>query len=662
MKITVAKSAGFCFGVKRAVDTTYALLEQSQKGKICILGHLIHNPHILEDISEKGAITISEADIPSLANEACEENPITVVIRAHGITKGIYETLLSFSRQNPFFQIRDCTCPFVKKIHRIAENECAPTDLFLVFGDPNHPEVKGVCSYAPCETRVVLSSQDPILCTLHNKSVVLVSQTTQKLSEWQNCQKTIKKHCTNAKIFDTICSVTENRQTEAKALAATVDMMIVLGGNESSNTKKLYHTAKEVCPFTVMAEDMSGIPTIPDNIFKMGITAGASTPDRIIQEVIKTMSEIYESENFAQLLEDSFKTLNTGDIVKGVITSVAPNELKVDLSAKVTGIVPFDEVAEDSSTDLTAIYKVGDEIEAKAIRVSDVDGVATLSVKQVARITNFKKVVAAAETGEILEGKVTDIVKGGVVVTCMYTRVFIPAGQSGIARDGDMETLRGKTVRFKVIDINTERNRAVGSIRVVEREERKAMLEEFWATIEEGKQYTGTVKSLTSYGAFVDLGGIDGMVHASELSWTHIKNPAEVVSVGETLTVFVKSFDREKKRISLGYKTEESNPWTIFTNAYAVDSVAKVKIVSLMPFGAFAQIVPGVDGLIHISQIADKKIAKPADVLEVGQEVDAKIIGIDEENHKVSLSIRALLETTEATEEVAEEATEETAE
>ena len=371
------------------------------------------------------------------------------------------------------------------------------------------------------------------------------------------------------------------------------------------------------------------------------------------------MSEIYEGENFAQLLEDSFKTLNTGDIVTGVITSVAPNELKVDLSAKVTGIVPFDEVAEDSSTDLTAIYKVGDTIEAKAIRVSDVDGVATLSVKQVARITNFKKIAAAAETGEILEGKVTDVVKGGVVVTCMFTRVFIPAGQSGVARDGDMNELRGKTVRFKIIDVNNERNRAVGSIRVVEREARKAQLEEFWNTIEEGKQYTGTVKSLTSYGAFVDLGGIDGMVHASELSWTHIKNPAEVVSVGETLTVFVKSFDREKKRISLGYKTEETNPWTIFTNAYAVDSVAKVKIVSLMPFGAFAQVVPGVDGLIHISQIADKKIAKPADVLEVGQEVDAKIIAIDEENHKVSLSIRALLETAE---EEAEEVTEETAE
>ncbi len=647
MKVTVAGSAGFCFGVKRAVETTYRLLDQNEKGQICILGHLIHNPHILRDLEGRGALTVSEDDIPALAAQACPDHPVTVVIRAHGITKNVYDTLTEITKKNPDFHLQDCTCPFVKKIHRIAENECREDDLLLVFGNPSHPEVVGICSYAPCQTRVVTCADDILLCNVHNKNVVLVSQTTQKLSEWQKCQEAVKKGCTNAKFFDTICSVTENRQNEARRLAGTVDMMIVLGGEESSNTKQLYRTAKEVCPFTVMAEDMSGIPSIPNTIFKMGITAGASTPDSIIQEVIKTMSEIYEGENFAQLLEDSFKTLNTGDIVKGVITSVAPNELKVDLSAKVTGIVPYDEVAEDSSTDLTTVYKVGDEIEAKAIRVSDVDGVATLSIKQAARVTNFKKIAAAAETGEILEGKVIDIVKGGVVVTCMYSRVFIPAGQSGVARDGDMGALKGKTVRFKVIDVNNERGRAVGSIRVVEREERKAQLEEFWANIEEGKQYTGTVKSLTSYGAFVDLGGIDGMVHASELSWTHIKNPAEVVSVGETLTVFVKSYDREKKRISLGYKTEETNPWTIFTNTYAVDSVAKVKIVSLMPFGAFAQIVPGVDGLIHISQIADKKIAKPADILEVGQEVDAKIIGIDEENHKVSLSIRALLETAE---------------
>ncbi|MBQ8399146.1 MAG: S1 RNA-binding domain-containing protein [Clostridia bacterium] len=355
------------------------------------------------------------------------------------------------------------------------------------------------------------------------------------------------------------------------------------------------------------------------------------------------MNEILENENFEELLNESFRTLNTGDTVTGVITSVSAAELTVDLGAKVTGVIPYDEVAEDSSVDLTKVYKVGDTVVARATRVSDVEGMAVLSVKQAERTNSFRKIADAAEAGEILSGKVTDVVKGGLVVSCKYNRVFIPAGQSGVPKDGDLNTLKGKTVRFKIIDMDPEKSRAVGSIRVVEREERKAKLEEFWATIEEGKSYTGTVKSLTSFGAFVDLGGIDGMVHTTELTWAKIKHPSEVVSVGQTITVYVKSFDREKKRISLGYKKAEDDPWVQFTTKYAVGDVAPVKIVSFMSFGAFAEVLPGADGLIHISQIADKRVEKPADELQIGQVVDAKIVGIDEEKKKISLSIRALL-------------------
>ncbi len=353
------------------------------------------------------------------------------------------------------------------------------------------------------------------------------------------------------------------------------------------------------------------------------------------------MNEIIE--NFEELLNESFKTLNTGDTVTGVITSVSAAELTVDVGAKVTGVIPYDEVAEDSGVDLTKAYKVGDTVVARAIRVSDVEGMAVLSVKQAERSNSFKKIAEAAESGEILTGKVSEVVKGGLVVSCKYNRVFIPAGQSGVPKDGDLNTLKGKTVRFKIIDLDTEKNRAVGSIRVVEKEERKAKLEEFWATIEEGKTYTGSVKSLTSFGAFVDLGGIDGMVHTTELSWAKIKHPSEVVSVGQTITVYVKSFDREKKRISLGYKKAEDDPWVIFTSKYSVGDVAPVKIVSFMSFGAFAEVLPGADGLIHISQIADKRVEKPADELQIGQVVDAKIVGIDEEKKKISLSIRALI-------------------
>ena len=359
-----------------------------------------------------------------------------------------------------------------------------------------------------------------------------------------------------------------------------------------------------------------------------------------------------EHENFAQLLEESFKTLNTGDTVRGIVTSVTGTEVHVDIGSKVTGILTLDNVTDDPQAKLEDLFKIGDEVEAVAVRVSDLDGIATLSKKKIDAHNNWSKIIEAKEAETVLEGKVIEAVKGGVIIAALSQKIFVPASQTTVAKDGDLSTLVGSVQKFKIIDIKEDRRRAVGSIRVVAREERKALLENFWANIEVGKHYTGKVKSLTSYGAFVDLGGVDGMVHSSELSWLRISSPKDVVSIGDTLEVFVKDFDREKNRISLGYKTEDTNPWKLFTDKYTVGDVAPVTIVSMMPFGAFAQIIPGVDGLIHISQIANKKLASPAEVLEKGQVVDAKIIDIDTENCKVSLSIRALLE-----EAAAEEAT-----
>ena len=357
-----------------------------------------------------------------------------------------------------------------------------------------------------------------------------------------------------------------------------------------------------------------------------------------------------EMENFAELLDGATKMIHTGEIVTGTVTAVSDTELQLDLGTSVTGYITADHVSADSSAKLTELYHIGDTIEAKVIRVSDKEGMAELDKRRVDSNKNWGKVVEAKDEGTVLEAEVSDVVKGGVIVFVFGNRVFIPASQTGVPKDGDLAPLKGTTVKFKVIETKEPGNKAIGSIRVVLREERRAAEEEFWSAIEEGKVYTGVVKSMTSYGAFVDLGGVDGMVHTSELSWKHIKNPAEVVSVGETLTVFVKSFDREKKRISLGYKTEESNPWVIFTNQYQVGDVVPVKIVNMMAFGAFAEIIDGVDGLIHISQIAMTRIGKPADVLEIGQSVDAKIIEIDNDKQKVSLSIRALLEEVAAAE------------
>lgn len=371
------------------------------------------------------------------------------------------------------------------------------------------------------------------------------------------------------------------------------------------------------------------------------------------------MSEVME--NFEEMLEQSLKTLNTGDTVTGYVTAISAGEIQLDLGAKVTGRIEFDQITDDPTAKLSDMFKIGDAVEAFVIRVSDIDGMATLSKKRVDADKNWKNVASAKDSGEILEGKVVKAVKSGIIVSVGGVEVFVHESQTGTPKDTDLTTMIGQNVKLKVIDVKDQGKKAKGSIRQVLREERREREDAFWATIEEGKYYTGVVKSMTAYGAFVDLGGVDGMVHASELSWKRIKSPADVVSIGEEITVFVKSFDREKNRISLGYKTEDTNPWYVFTHTYAVGDVVPVKIVSMMPFGAFAEIVDGVDGLIHISQIADKKIGKPADVLEIGQVVDAKILDIDFDKQNVTLSIRALIEAAKAEAEAmpAEEAVEE---
>ena len=640
MSIEIAASAGFCFGVKRAVDTATKLTSTHPRQRNYTLGKLIHNAHVVSRLEAGGVKVLTEEELFPIAQTATAESPVTILIRAHGTLREIMEQLTAMARENPALTILDCTCPFVKKIHRIVEENTNPKTTLIVSGDPAHPEVKGIVSYSKGKTVVIPSVDSAVfnelLCKIDKNDCIFVSQTTQKLAEWNKCKLFFKNYCTNPIFFDTICSATANRQQEAEELSKKVDLLVVIGGKDSSNTKALYTVAKNNRANSVLIEDASEL--CPDQIRaarQIGITAGASTPGDIIEEVKKSMSEIIES--FEAMLEGSLKTLNTGDIVKGVITSISSTEVHVDLSANVTGVIPAEELAGSE-------FNVGDEIEAFVVRVSDIEGVAGLSRKRIERIGDWKKIVEAAESGEILEGKVTEVIKGGVMLAIGAVKVFVPASQTGVPKDGDMKALVGTTQKCTIMEIAEGRNRAVASIKTVLRKERKEAIAKFWETLEVGQVFTGAVKSLTSYGAFVDLGGVDGMVHITELSWSRLKNPAEVVSVGDTLTVFVKGFDAEKKRISLGYKTDATNPWTIFTNTYSVGDVASVKIVNLTPFGAFAEIVPEVDGLIHISQLSDKRVGAPAEVVSVGDVVDAKIIGIDDEKKKVSLSIRALSE------------------
>ncbi len=657
-KITVAPHAGFCFGVTRATDALENRIREARPGeKIYTLGDIIHNDGYNATLAQKGVATIEEKDVPRVCGEATEQSPAMVFIRAHGVTVETENKLAECKKINPYFDYCDLTCPFVKKLQNVARDNSGEDSFFALLGSAKHPEVVGVMSYAEGDKRVFASADeleqflsDGHLSKMHKKTLNLAAQTTQNLSEWRKSIEIVKKHCTNSKFFDTICNVTEIRQIEAKNLAKDSDFMVVVGGKNSSNTAKLYKICKDECEATVWVENARELDgKFPTNN-KIGIVAGASTPKRDIEEVFLIMSEIHE--NFAELLEQSLKTLNTGDTVTGYVTHVTDAELQLDLGAKVTGIIKAEQITDDASARLTQMFNVGDAVEAFVIRVSDIEGVAELSKKRTDSDRNWKKIVALKDSGEVVSGKVLKAVAGGLTVNVDSVNVFVPASQSGVAKDGDLTVLVGETVDLKIIEVKEQGKRAIGSIKVVLNALRRARTEEFWNTIEEGKQYTGTVRSLTSYGAFVDLGGVDGMVHVSELSWRPVKHPSAVVSVGDEISVFVKSFDKETKRISLGYKTDDTNPWLLFTNTYNVGDVASVKIVNMMPFGAFAEIMDGVDGLIHISKIANKRIGKPADVLELGQVVDAKIIEIDNEKQKISLSIRDLL----VEEEVVEEA------
>lgn len=652
--IKVAKNSGFCFGVSgasHAVENEVATAERGER--IFTLGKLIHNDVYNARLEKMGVHIINECDLERIACEACEDAPVKVFVRAHGITAETEAILLKLQAKNRFFSFVDCTCPFVKKIHKILDAQSGEDKLLFVLGNSTHPEVVGFCSRFRGE-KVIFSCSGELEGLLTHewlknhcaKQPIAVAQTTQNLVEWEKTKKILKKVYANPLIYDTICSVTDKRQTEAAELARQSDFMVVIGSKISSNSLKLFDVCRAECDNTVLVETAEELKKyFPINRNKIGIAAGASTPSDIIQEVQNTMSEAME--NFAELLENSLKTLNTGDTVTGYVTAVNDGEIQLDIGAKVTGIIKADQITDDPSAKLSEMFKLGDAVDAFVIRVSDVDGFATLSKKRTDSDRCWSKIAGALESNEVLEGTVIKVVKSGIIVLHDAINVFIHESQTGLPKDADLHTMMGQTVKFKLTEVDEYNKKAKGSIRSVIRDEKRAVAAAFWASIEEGKQYTGTVKSLTSYGAFVDLGGVDGMVHATELSWKRVK-PSDVVSVGDVVNVYVKSFDAEKKRISLGYKTEETNPWYIFTTNFAVGDIAQVKIVSMMPFGAFAEIVDGVDGLIHISQIALTKIAKPSDVLEIGQIVDAKIVDIDTEKQKVSLSIRALLEEAKA--------------
>ena len=637
MKLELAQSAGFCYGVRRAVELAEDCAARAERPCV-MLGSIIHNQDVIHRLEEQGLRVVERPeDVPE---GSC------VIIRSHGESRGVYQALESRN-----VRILDATCPNVKRIHEIVARAEAQGRQPVIVGTPDHPEVTAIAGW--CTHAVVVSGEEDLEAWLsedpkrRDSPLTFVSQTTSTRKIWEGCLKKAKKECTNSEFFDTICGATSKRQNEARQLAQRCGMMVVIGDRKSSNTKRLAELCREACPHVQLIEraadlDLSQMPQAE----MVGITAGASTPAWIIKEVYDKMSdEIMEIEkSFAELLEESIKTLNTGDKVTGTVVDITPTEIQVELGIKYPGYIPLSELSNDPTVKPEDVVKVGDEIETYVMLVSDRDCLVKLSKKRLDTVKGWEEIEEAKENETVMEGFVTEDNKGGVVVSIKGIPVFVPASQTGLPRETPMSELLKKKVRLVITEVNRARRRVVGSISKVTRAERAAAAEKVWAEIEDGKRYTGTVKSLTSYGAFVDIGGVDGMVHISELSWSRIKHPSEVVKVGDTVEVYVISADKEKKKISLGMKDHSQDPWTVFTSTYQVGDVANVRIVKLMTFGAFAEVVPGVDGLIHISQIADHRIDKPSDVLAEGDKVDVKITDVDMENKKISLSIRALLE------------------
>lgn len=695
-QIILAKTAGFCFGVDRAVNLVYELVNKGEK--VCTLGPIIHNAQLVDDLKSRGVKIIDDV------SEAPEG--YTVVVRTHGVEKEVVDEL-----ENRKIVYVNATCPFVTKIHNIVKEQDENT-VVLIAGDCNHPEVKGIRSFCNGES-FVFKNENELSNILENhpelskKSVICVSQTTFSLKEQKKCKKILEKVCTNCKIFDTICNATADRQSEADEISKKSDAMLIIGGRHSSNTCKLRDTCSSNCPSFLIetADELSELDLDAYNV--IGVTAGASTPALIIKEVLKSMSEeIKEKEvettsavteevvetaetadkaaqpavkasadgeaSFEELLNESFKENENSKVVTGTVVRITPTEVFVDVPGrKQTGVVAIEDLSSSNISKCEDEVSVGDQIQLVIMKTDDQDGVLKLSKRLFDAVKGWDEIVAAKEADEVLEGVVTAIIRGGVLISTKGTRVFVPASLTGVPRNQELSVLKDATVKFKIIDINPARRRAVGSIKVVADAEKKEKQEALWATLHEGDKITGTVKSLTSYGAFVDLGGIDGMIHISELSWSRIKHPSEVVKVGDTVEVTIKSLDEETKKISLGFKNIEDNPWEILKNKYPVGSVVDAKIVSFATFGAFANILPTIDGLIHISQISWDRIKAPQDVLKIGDEVKVKIIDVDFDKKRVSLSIKELLDKPEEVieelvdapaEEAVEEATQEAVE
>ena len=646
-EIKIAKSAGFCFGVKRAVNLVYDQVGNAKK--VYTYGPIIHNEEVVSDLERKGVHVLSEEDIDAmLAHDGREDDAKEIVIRSHGIGRDAYKKLEQLG-----FEIVDATCPFVKKIHRIVQEETEQGHCVVIVGDENHPEVCGIRGWCVREPIIVNSvEQAQKKLDFLDKNVFIVAQTTFNDVKFKDIVEFFRNKGYNVIVYNTICNATEERQREARALAADVDTMIVIGGKSSSNTQKLYEICRRECENTYYIQTLVDLDlTVIESAKRVGITAGASTPNKIIKEVHGRMDEM----NFEELLknDESRVSIKTGEIVEGRVIDVKPDEILVDISYKSDGIIPRSEYTNTPNADLTELVHVDDPITAKVVKTNDGEGSVLLSYKRVAAEKANEKLEAALESGEILTGKVVQVVSGGLNVMYDETRVFIPASLVSDTYEKNLDKYLDQDIEFVLTEYQPKKRRIIGNRKQIVAARKAEAAKALFDRIEVGMIVEGVVKNVTSFGAFIDLGGADGLLHISEMSWGRVDDPKSVLKVGDTVKAFIKNIDGEK--IALSLKFDDTNPWLNAAEKYAPGTVVTGKVARMADFGAFIELEPGVDALLHVSQISYEHVNKPEDVYKVGDEVEAVVVECNADDKKISLSVKELLPAPEYTDDVAED-------
>ena len=630
MEVILAKSAGFCFGVKRAVESAFQAAEEGKKNGFPVysFGPIIHNENVTKELTDAGVGMVeSEEELRELPKGS------RVIIRSHGVPKSVYRIL-----EEANLTAADATCPFVANIHKIVST--AEEDaVVLLIGNPGHAEVEGTLGWCMCEAYVIDSEEDiASLPLFSNRKILVVGQTTYSLKKFQYLVELLKQKYYNIDVYRTICNATETRQDETASLAKKVDAMIVIGGRHSSNTQKLFDISKQHCRNTYYIQTLDDLDfTGLESVSRVGITAGASTPNYIIKEVLDRMSEL----SFEEMLqEETPVSIRPGQIVEGKVIGVKPDELVVDIHYKSDGVVTANEYS-NTPVDLTTVVKEGDPITVKVIKTNDGDGQVLLSYKRIASEKAYEELEEAFNNKTVLKGTVRQVLSGGLSVSVSECRVFIPASLVSDTYEKDLEKFMNQEIEFVLTEFNPHKRRIIGNRKQLIIEQKREAAKELFDRIKVGDVVEGTVKNVTDFGAFIDLGGADGLLHISEMSWGRVENPKKMFKVGDSVKAFIKNINGEK--IALSLKFDDKNPWIDADKKYAIGTVVKGRVARMTDFGAFIVLEPGIDALLHVSQIALDHVEKPSDVLKTGQEIEAKVVDLKLADKKISLSIKALL-------------------